>query len=252
MSDAKIATREVLKPIPVRVSRGLFGRAMFAVRQIADLQLYTIWRFLGPNFKNVNGSLIDVGCGEMPFRSLLPDAIGYHGIDVELASDFKMSGNSDIRTFDGQNIPFDDNSFDNALCTEVLEHAEDPETLIAEIFRVLKPGGVLLATIPFAARVHYAPHDYHRFTRHRLDQMFTDFADVSIEERGNDIATIANKLIVLCARLLKPSWRFPLNCILLLGLAPFAVAFLTAAHIAIWGNWGSLNDPLGYAIKAKR
>jgi SAM-dependent methyltransferase len=252
MSAKKIARLEFMGPIPVRNSGGFFDRSLFRLRQAGDLQLYTIWRFLGPHFKNLRGSLIDVGCGEMPFRSLLPENIGYQGIDVKQASDFKMLGSSDITTFDGQHIPFPDNSFDNALCTEVLEHAENPEILVEEMFRILKPGGVLLATIPFSARVHYAPYDFNRFTRHRLDQMFSAFAEVTIEERGNDIAVIANKLIVLCARLVKLSFWFPITILAALVLAPIACAFLIAAHIAILGNFGSPDDPLGYAIKAKR
>ena len=60
--------------------------------------------------------------------------------------------------------------------------------------RVLKPGGTLLATVPFSARVHYAPYDVHRFTKYALTEMFAGFEAVTIEERGNDLAVIANKL----------------------------------------------------------
>jgi SAM-dependent methyltransferase len=134
----------------------------------------------------------------------------------------------------------------------VLEHAEHPEILVAEIRRVLKPHGVLLATIPFSARVHYAPYDFNRFTRHRLETMFAEFADVTIEERGNDIATIANKLIVLCARLLKPSIWLPVTICGAIVVAPAAILFLAAAHVAILANLGSRDDPLGYAVKAVR
>jgi SAM-dependent methyltransferase len=252
MSANKAARQEMVGPIPVRVADNCLGRALFAVRQLGDLQLYTIWRFLGPQFSKLNGSLIDVGCGEMPFRTMLPRHVDYHGIDVAQAIDFKMQGGKEITTFDGQKIPFADASFDNALCTEVLEHAEHPEILITEMYRVLKRGGMLLATIPFSARVHYAPYDFNRFTRHRLEQMFADFADVSIEERGNDIATIANKLIVLCARLLKPSLLLPVSILGAIVVAPVAILFLAAAHVSILANLGSRDDPLGYAIRAIR
>ena len=63
------------------------------------------------------------------------------------------------------------------------------------------PGGTLLATVPFAARVHHAPYDFHRFTRFRLAALFKDFRDVEVEERGDDLAVIANKLIAVAMRL---------------------------------------------------
>ena len=65
-------------------------------------------------------------------------------------------------------IPFPDGHFDALLCTEVLEHAVAPEALIAEMHRVLRPGGSLVLTVPFAARVHHIPYDFHRFTRYQV------------------------------------------------------------------------------------
>jgi SAM-dependent methyltransferase len=252
MSTIEVVRAERVRPIPVRVSHGGTGRFLFALRQIPDLQLKTIWRFLAPHFETMQGDLLDVGCGEMPFRSLLPQGVRYIGIDVPQAVDFSMAGSADIREFDGRDIPFPDCSFDHILCTEVLEHAEDPHALIAEMHRVLRPGGILLATIPFSARVHYAPYDFSRFTKFGLSRLFAAFDAPHIEERGNDIAVIANKLIVLTARLLHPSlWSlFRVPAALLVGFA--ASFFLGAAHAAMAFGFGSKDDPLGYAVRAVR
>jgi SAM-dependent methyltransferase len=196
--------------------------------------------------------LLDVGCGEMPFRALLPSGVTYTGIDVPAAESFGMGRNFDIVYFDGKTIPFANASFDSVLCTEVLEHAEDPARLIAEMLRVLRPGGTLLATVPFSARVHHAPHDFHRFTPFRLATLFSDFTHFELEERGDDLAVIANKLIVVAARLARPRpyvallWRLPI----LVLLSPIVLIALGVAHLSLLWGWGSRMDPLGYGVHA--
>jgi SAM-dependent methyltransferase len=246
------AVTEEFKPIPVRRTEGLLGDAKFALRLAVDLQLLTCQRFLAPRLAKLSGRLLDVGCGEMPFRALLAPGTSYTGIDVPSAQAFGMTQHPDIVPFDGRAIPFPDAVFDNILCTEVLEHVEDPQGLVEEMRRVLKPGGTLLATVPFAARVHHAPYDFHRFTRFRLASLFKDFRDVEVEERGDDLAVIANKLIAVAMRLAKsrPSvallWRAPL----LLLLAPVVLFALLVAHLSMAFGWGSRMDPLGYGVKA--
>jgi SAM-dependent methyltransferase len=246
------AVTEEFKPIPVRRSAGVVGNVRFMLRLLVDLQLLSCLRFLAPRLSRLSGALLDVGCGEMPFRTLLGPGSSYTAIDVPSADAFGMSGNPDIVAFDGRAIPFPDASFDNVLCTEVLEHVEDPSGLIAEMLRVLRPGGTLLATVPFSARVHHAPHDYHRFTHFRLAALLKDFAHVEVEERGDDLAVIANKLIVVGARLARARpvvallWRLPILVILL----PIVLIALFIAHLSMLFGWGSRMDPLGYSVRA--
>ena len=246
------AQTETVKPVPVRIGRGRWSQLLFAGRRAVDLQLETIWRFLRPQFAGLQGRMLDVGCGEMPFAAMLPPAVEYVGIDVAEAMSFGMSTNPAIHTFDGRAIPFPSASYDHVLCTEVLEHAEDPEALMTEMHRVLKPGGSLIMTVPFSARVHHAPYDFHRFTRYRLRAMAAPFSSVAITARGTDLATIANKLIVLEMALMKLSpallWRAPLA----LCVAPIALVFLVAAHASIRLGFGSTDDPLGYAVLATK
>ncbi|WNJ90031.1 class I SAM-dependent methyltransferase [Bosea sp. 685] len=247
---SKTSVVEEFKPIPIRRNAGALGRIAFAARMTLDLQLLTCTRFLVPHLAEMQGNVLDVGCGEMPFRSLLPETVHYTGLDVPAADDFGMRRHPEIVDFDGITIPFANGSQECILCTEVLEHAEDPVALISEMYRVLQPGGTLVATVPFSARVHHAPHDYHRFTRYRLARIFSSFDSVTIEERGDDLAVIANKLIVVCMRLAKPShpWRLPL---LLLAVPPALLA-LGLAHFSLYFGWGSKADPLGYGIVARK
>jgi ubiquinone/menaquinone biosynthesis C-methylase UbiE len=57
-------------------------------------------------------------------------------------------------------IPLPDKSFDAVLCSEVLEHVPDPTRALDEFARLLKPGGKLILTAPFASFVHMAPYHY--------------------------------------------------------------------------------------------
>jgi len=57
-------------------------------------------------------------------------------------------------------IPEPDSSFDAILCSEVLEHIPEPEKALDEFTRLLKPGGILILTAPFASLVHMAPYHY--------------------------------------------------------------------------------------------
>jgi SAM-dependent methyltransferase len=246
------AAAEEFKPIPIRRDSSVISRIGFALRMVLDLQLLTCVRFLRPHLQSMTGGVLDVGCGEMPFRGFLPAGHRYTGIDIAVADDFGMRRHADVVTFDGLKIPFPDESFDHVLCTEVLEHTEDPVALIGEMHRVLRHGGTLLATVPFSARVHHAPYDFHRFTRYRLAEMFSHFDDVTIDERGDDLAVITNKLIVVCMRLAKSTrtsiWPLPF----LIFVGGVTMPALAIGHLSLAMSLGSRADPLGYGIFARK
>lgn len=187
---------------------------------------------------------------------MLPDAVTYVGVDVAMAGDFGMTKRSGIIYYDGVRLPFADSSFEQVLCTEVLEHVSSPVALLRDIHRVLAPGGLLIMTVPWSARVHHLPHDYFRYTNFGLETVLAEagFSVQRMEERGNDIAAIANKMIVVVMRLLRPArpvrmlWTWPLG--LCMGLV--SSVFLIAAHIALLFNLGAREDPLGYGVLAKK
>lgn len=246
-----VESPEAFQPIAVRSPAD--SPIRFALRCLLDLQLLTIYRFLRSELPACRGRVLDVGAGESPWRSLLSQA-QYVGIDVEGAGEFGMQRKQDIIYYDGKTLPFANGSFDHVLCVEVLEHVPDPAAFLAEIARALRHDGTLVLTVPWSARLHHLPHDYGRFTRYGLAALLgqAGFAPIRIDERGNDVAAVANKLVVMAVRLLRPQrarhivWTWPLAAI----VAPAALAFVIAAQLSLLWRLGSREDPLGYGVVA--
>lgn len=112
---------------------------------------------------------LDLGCGLKPFLACF-EGSSYVGLDVEVSGRNSELKEADI-TYDGVNIPFDRNTFDGILCTQVLEHVENVEYLLAECNRVLKLGGSLVVSVPFVYREHEQPFDFRRFTSFGILQL---------------------------------------------------------------------------------
>ena len=109
--------------------------------------------------------VIDVGCGVQPYRAMLGGFQRYLGFDSPSRPDSAVSADA---FGDALALPFRDACADAVLCTEVMEHVADPDAMLAEIHRVLRPGGRLLLTVPFMWHLHDEPHDYWRFTEFGL------------------------------------------------------------------------------------
>lgn len=123
-----------------------------------------------------HGVLFDVGCGQKPYAAMLRDRISRY-IGMEYAPGSGYRGNAADVFGDAAKIPLASSSVDTVLCTEVLEHVPDPDAVVREIARVLKPGGAVICTAPFCYPVH-DDYDFFRYSpgtvatlmrRHGLD-----------------------------------------------------------------------------------
>lgn len=135
-------------------------------------------------------ALLDVGCGMRPYEQFFAHC-EYLGIDVE-ASGRDAGYKRPDRYFDGVNIPYDDGSFQAVLCTEVMEHCVDPDSLASEMHRVLTPGGKLLVTVPFMWGEHEMPYDFRRYSRNGIARQLESagFADVAVERLARGIDAV--------------------------------------------------------------
>ncbi len=93
--------------------------------------------------------------------------------------------NIDIRPYshvtsvcDAQRLSFADNTFDRIVCHQVLEHIPATAEVVAEMHRVLKPGGKSIVTVPFYFPFHASPNDYYRFTIPGLRHVFGAFEEI--------------------------------------------------------------------------
>ena len=108
------------------------------------------------------GWTLDLGCGLRPYEESLSRA---NATPVGLEYNRQRYADSPPDIWgDGLSLPFESSSFDTVLSSQVLEHVPEPGQFVAEISRVLKPGGRLILTAPHIWGIHEEPHDYFRFT----------------------------------------------------------------------------------------
>lgn len=158
----------------------------------------SIYEFIKGVGKKVGGgmeSVLDFGCGTKPYRKFFK-ADRYIGVDVDVPEEGTDTGKPDI-IYEGKILPFEDNSFDMILSSQVFEHIYDIKTSINEIYRVAKKGGYLCATVPFAAPEHLKPYDFFRYTEFGIKELLEEagWKIVSIEKSTSDIDTIRQQMI---------------------------------------------------------
>jgi len=73
---------------------------------------------------------------------------------------------------DAMQLPLRSNSVDLFFSSSVIEHLPDPERAVSELFRTIKPGGLIYAEIPFIGAYHMAPNDYQRYTISGIESLF--------------------------------------------------------------------------------
>lgn len=118
----------------------------------------------------VRGVTLDLGAGKLAWRRLLAAyARSYISTDFTIEHpDLHMCLDA-TRPF-----PLQDDSVDTVFCYSVLEHTPAPWKVLPEIYRILKPNGYAIISVPFVFYLHGIPHDYFRFSKYGISKLAAD------------------------------------------------------------------------------
>ncbi len=181
----------------------------FVVRRRLVMALATQW---APQSVS---RVVEIGCGTGgTLRSLqdsFPSAV-VSGIEpVEVAAELCISRGSDVLLASMEHLPDPDASADLVLALDVIEHLENDVAGLAEVCRILRPGGRLIVTVPALPSL-WGPHDvanahFRRYTLRTLTRAVRD-AGLSIERASyfNAILLPAGWLERQLTRMLRLRW----------------------------------------------
>ena len=186
------------------------------------LPAYFLNRAMSRWLPGLEGTVLDVGCGKKPYKPLFAAVHSYIGVDLSTSSEADVMGALD------QGLPFQEGAFDIVILAQVMEYIAEPRLAIAEIKRVLKPGGVAIISFPFILNEH-GEHDVTRLSGHMASQMLEGFHMRALERQGGagstltilmlnwlDLSLNRTFLLRLTRPLLLPFW-LPLCFVLNIG-----------------------------------
>ncbi len=162
--------------------------------------------------KYFKGVVYDLGCGERDYeKEILTVANKYVGLDwSSTLHNLKADIVADLNFV----LPVESEVADTVLSFQVLEHLREPQLMLNEAFRILKPGGYMVITVPFQWWVHEAPFDYYRYTPYGLKYLFekAGFQNIVVEPTSGFFTMWILKLNYFTARVSGPRYvRWPVK-----------------------------------------
>lgn len=193
--------------------------------------------------------VLDVFCGARPYDDLLPPGARSVGLDV-------MEGYGLADIVSEEFLPFPDDSFDLVMCLEAFHFVPDPVAGLAEIRRVLRPGGTVIITVPLVWE--YNPEILeHRYTGPELTALVEGWDAVTLKENGGRAvawATLTGHMLDLVEKGLR---RRSAAAIVLRPL--FAISYLAINAVASVADRferrrppGSTTLPMNLLVSAQR
>ena len=223
------------------------------LRFLARTPLHPQW-LLGPRriprgLEQARGTLLDIGAADRWIAARLPAHVRYVALDYPATGRDLYGARPDVFA-DGAKLPMADDSVDNVTCLEVLEHVPDPALVVAEIARVLRPGGRAWLSMPFLYPVHDAPFDFQRYTAHglRRDLERAGLQVASLASTGNALRTAG---LLGCLAIAGGVHRRGGAYRLLLPVAGALVVLINCLAWAlsmVWPNWDGIST--GHEVEA--
>lgn len=127
------------------------------------------------------GVLYDLGCGDQPYKELfLQHADKYVGVEWSAQG---RTNPPDIIADLNQRLDIESDTANTVVSFSVMEHLCEPQIMLNEAFRILKPGGSLILQVPWQWWIHEAPHDYFRYSPYGLRHMLgkAGFQEIKVE-----------------------------------------------------------------------
>ncbi len=100
---------------------------------------------------------------------------------------------------DAARLPFASHSADVVVCESLLEHVPDPRRIVEEMFRVLKPGGVLYIVVPFVYPFHACPNDFYRWSETGVKELLSHGEIENIGTRAGPTSALTGALATWAA-----------------------------------------------------
>jgi SAM-dependent methyltransferase len=190
--------------------------------------------------------VLDAGAGESQYARHFARQ-RYCGVDLavgDAAWDYsRLDAIADLTA-----LPFRAGAFDAALSIVTIEHLREPGRALAELARVVAPGGVLLVAAPHEWEVHQAPHDYFRYTRYGMTYL--------LEKAGWEVRELraAGGYFRLLARRLLNGLQFFSGGWRWVGFIPAAILLAPPALILPFLDFldRERNFTVGYICTARR
>jgi SAM-dependent methyltransferase len=137
--------------------------------------------------------VLDAGAGEGAYASAFARQ-RYTGVDLAVGDTSWDYSRIDVLA-DLAALPFPDGTFDFQLNIVTLEHVPEPARVLAELRRVLKPGGELLLVVPHEWEEHQQPHDYFRYTSNGLKYLLTKagYTEIRLQPAGGFFRLLARR-----------------------------------------------------------
>lgn len=200
--------------------------------------------------QHFKGTLYDLGAGESPYKDFFLQyadqyiavdwAGSYHDTKADIAADLNLP------------LPIGSEVADSVVSLSVMEHLCEPQTMLNEAFRILKPGGGIVLQVPWQWWIHEAPYDFFRYTPYGLKYLFekAGFVDVVVAPQSGFFTVWILKINYFSQRLIRGPRliRWAIKALLL----PFWYLGQIAAPLLdkLDRNWAL--ETSGYYVTAKK